>query len=591
MKVIKVLVVEDIGINRAQLKAVLGEESYELIEAKNGLEAVQLFQKVGPDLVLMDIHMPLMDGYEAARQIKSSQGESYVPIIFISAEDDEKVITQALDAGGDDFISRPFNPSLLQAKINAQLRIQALNGSLQNNIQQLEWAISDHKKTQRELYEITNYDILTDLPNRQFFLVYLAQMVKEASLRGQQMALLIMDVANFKRINDVYGHLLGDFILKEVTARLQHSVAKERLIARVGGDHFAVLCDEYDDIEFVEQVVAGVIDAVKAPYELSGDEVILGLNVGISLFPRHCDSAESMLRCAGTALEYARQQGDNSYSFFELEMKDQVQFDLELNSSIYTALQNNEFELYYQSQVDSINKQIVGCEVLLRWHHPTLGAIPPDRFIPLLEQNGLIRMVGEWVMQQAIEQHLEWLRKGFPGVRIAVNFSAIQLQEETLAEWFIDVIRKSGISPPWFKLEITETTTIDNLDQAARSLQKIRSAGIQIAVDDFGTGYSTLNYLQRLPVDIIKIDQQFIKEIPSSKDDMTLVKAVIAMAHSMGFDVVAEGVETKVQADFLREHQCEELQGFYFSKPVPANEFEQLLITQGKVGAGSLEMF
>ncbi|MBT6880361.1 MAG: EAL domain-containing protein, partial [Gammaproteobacteria bacterium] len=246
---------------------------------------------------------------------------------------------------------------------------------------------------------------------------------------------------------------------------------------------------------------------------------------------------------------------------------------------------------YYQSQVDSINKQIVGCEVLLRWHHPTLGAIPPDRFIPLLEQNGLIRMVGEWVMQQAIEQHLEWLRKGFPGVRIAVNFSAIQLQEETLAEWFIDVIRKSGISPPWFKLEITETTTIDNLDQAARSLQKIRSAGIQIAVDDFGTGYSTLNYLQRLPVDIIKIDQQFIKEIPSSKDDMTLVKAVIAMAHSMGFDVVAEGVETKVQADFLREHQCEELQGFYFSKPVPANEFEQLLITQGKVGAGSLEMF
>ena len=577
-KATQILVVDDLLLNRAQLSQVLAEVGYQVFEAANGQEAVEQFKQHQPDLVLMDIMMPVMDGYEAARKIKRLSDSQHVPIIFISGETSDEAVAKALDAGGDDFVAKPFNPSLLRAKIKVQLRIQTLNNSLQQNIQQLEWEIEDQKRTQQELQDISNYDALTGLPNRHFFLIYLAQTLKENASDNGKMALLMMDLSNFKRINDVYGHSSGDLILQQVTERLKRYVSKEQMVARTGGDHFVLFLEKVEQISEIEETAKQLIVDVAAPYELEGDEVIVGVDVGVTLYPDHCDNAEMMMRCAGTALEFARKQEHNRFSFFAEEMQQETEAFFEVLTGIHVALERGEFELYYQPQVDAINRNIVGCEVLLRWNHPKQGLISPDRFIPLLEKEGLIRPVGEWIMKEAIRQHLEWLEKGLPGVRIAVNFSAVQLQEEGLAEQVIEVIRESGIAPPWFKLEITETSTIDNLAQVAETLHAIRASGISIAVDDFGTGYSTLNYLQKLPVDIIKIDQQFIRDIPFSPEDKTLVKAVIAMAHSMGLDVVAEGVETEEQAEFLRKHSCEELQGYLFSRPLPAKEFEAVLM-------------
>ncbi len=588
-----ILIVDSDNPSREHLRGALEAEHFTLFEATSRVDALVCFQQQRPNLVLITLHPQNTEGYEIAKEIKANSRWSHEPILFLSAESSEEQISAALESGGDDFISTPFPRSLLLAKINTQLRIQTLNSALQDNIRQLEREIEEEKQIQQELHNITNNDPLTGLLNRQFFLIYLMQKIKESTLSKNTMSLLIVDVINFRRINTVYGHEAGDIILKEITTRLEKQINRQQVIARIGGDHFAVLCEECSgsDLTDVEQLAGNLLQALKSPYMLNDGEVMLGFNVGISLYPKHCDSAESMLRCADTALDYARQNGDNSHSFYELDMRNKTQYDHEINNSIHTALENGEYELYYQPQVDTHNLQIVGCEVLLRWHHPTLGMVPPDRFIPILEQKRLINAVGKWIIEEAIDQHLDWIKRGFPAVRIAVNFSAIQLQEDGLAEGLIDTIRKKSIAPPWFKLEITETTTIDDLEQVAKTLDKIRAAGISIAVDDFGTGYSSLNYLQRLPIDIIKIDQQFIRQIPDAKEDMALVKAVIAMAHSMGFDVVAEGVETAEQADFLCQHKCEELQGYHFSRPLPAAELEQLLEKQSNFGADSMEMF
>lgn len=579
-KTSKILVVEDQHLNRMQFKAVLEQEAYQVVEAVNGEEAVACYQTHQPDLILMNIQMPVMDGYEAARRIKALEDKRHVPIIFVSAESDEESIARALEVGGDDFVPKPFNPSLLRAKINVQLRIQTLNSSLQQNIEQLEWEIQDQKRTQKELQDISSQDTLTGLPNRHFFLIYLAQALNGAEVEQQGVALLMLDISNFKRVNDVYGHLLGDEVLKRVAQRLKQCVDESRMVARIGGDHFALLLESVTDSEEVNRIAQEVIDTIAAPYPIDGEELVLGCDIGIALYPLQCENAEAMMRCAGTALDFARREEFNSFTLFSADMQKTTEINHEVYNAIHGALERGEFELYYQPQVDAINRHIVGCEVLLRWHHPKLGMVRPDHFIPLLEREGLIREVGEWIMRASIQQHLDWIAQGLPGVRIAVNFSALQLQEEGFADLVIGVIKESGIAPPWFKLEITETTTMNNLEQVADALHTLRSAGIQVAVDDFGTGYSTLNYLQRLPVDIIKIDQQFVRDIPNSKEDMTLVKAVIAMAHSMGLDVVAEGVETEAQADFLRKHLCEELQGYFFSKPLPAKEFEALLSGQ-----------
>ncbi len=590
-KTAQILVVEDVKSSRKQLVALLKREGFETLEAANGEEAVEQFSQHHPDLILMDIHMPIMDGYEATRQIKERAGMAYVPIIFVSAESNDEAMAQALESGGDDFVTKPINVALLRAKVNVQLRIRTLNNSLQSNIQQMEREIADQRKTQQELMEISNYDQLTGLPNRHFFLVYLGQSIKRAEEEKCRMGLMMLDIARFKRVNDVHGHLAGDQVLKEATRRLEACGGNGVMVARMGGDHFALFYEDIDSEDELSRLAEEVIEEVSAPYSVDGKEVMLGLNIGIALYPSHCDSTESILRCAGTALEFARQIGNNHYCFFESEMQERTEAHHELNNSIHTAQERGEFELYYQPQVDAINRQIVGCEALLRWNHPKLGLISPDLFIPMLEKEQLITQAGEWVMREAIRQHLQWLENGLPGVRIAVNFSAMQLQESGLADKVIDVIRDSGIAPPWFKLEITETATIGNVEQVAQTLHKIRESGIQIAVDDFGTGYSSLNYLQRLPVDIIKIDRQFVKDIPFSTEDMTLVKAVIAMAHNMGLDVVAEGVETEEQAAFLRKHMCEELQGYLFSRPLPADEFEQLLSTQSEVIVQELTMF
>jgi len=576
----QILIVEQLESDREILKNLLIKEGFSVSEACNGEEAVQHFQRKRADLIFMGTEMPVMNGYDAMRQIKAEAGGDHTPIIFMTEERDEEAVVLSLEKGGDDFISKPVSRSLLRAKINAQLRIQTLNHSLQSNIRQLEWKLEQHKQTQLELHEISNYDHLTSLPNRHFFLIYLAQAIKSAEISQKKMALLLMDISKFKQINDLFGFAGGDEVLQEVTRRLHSITDSSCTLARMGGDDFALFYEEVEEVDEIGRVAGAIISGMEKPFQLEGREMTLGLNVGVSLYPDDADSPEAMLRCAGRALNFAGELGVNRYRFFEPDMVGQEDEGLEMLGSIHNALENGEFQLYYQPQVDAINRNIIGCEVLLRWNHPIQGVVSPDRFVPLLEREGLIFSVGEWVMKRAIEQHLRWLERGYPPVRIAVNFSAPELHERGLATRVIELVHHSGIAPPWFKLEVTETATVKNFDQVARTLGKIRASGIQIAVDDFGTGYSTLSYLQKLPVDIIKIDQQFIKDIPYSSEDKTLVKAVIAMAHNLGLDVVAEGVETEAQAQFLRRHLCEELQGYLFSKPLRAEEFEQLIALQ-----------
>ena len=449
--------------------------------------------------------------------------------------------------------------------------------------------ITERKLAEEQIAYLAYHDSLTGLPNTRLFKDRLSQGVEQAQRSNKILAVLFLDLDRFKLINDTMGHDVGDQLLQVISERLMEAVRRtdsialnsfakmNTAVARLGGDEFTIMLENIDDTQAVSRICERLIELVSQPLELRGQEVYTSASIGVALYPHDGESVDVLLRNADVAMYHAKERGRNNFQFYTEAMNKASEERFLLENSMRKALQNNEIQLYYQPQVSVMSGQIVGMEALIRWQHPEKGFISPASFIPIAEESGLIVQIGEWVIQEACRQSACWKKKGFRPVRISVNVSAKQLQEETL----IDVIQKNlqlyGIDNNALGVELTETAIILEPDIALARLEQIKSLGIKLSMDDFGTGYSSLSYLKRYPIDTLKIDQAFIRSVTVDNEDGALVKAIIAMAHALGMDVVAEGVELQEQLEFLGVHGCDTMQGYLFSRPVPAAELEKLL--------------
>jgi diguanylate cyclase (GGDEF)-like protein len=434
------------------------------------------------------------------------------------------------------------------------------------------------RKAEERIRHLAHYDELTGLANRNMINQRLNQALARARRNDKPLAILFIDLDRFKNINDTLGHGAGDNVLKEVAERLRECLRDSDTIGRLGGDEFVVLLEELSEPMHSAAVAQKIITAVAKPYTLDAQEFHITASVGISAYPADSEDMQSLLKNADIAMSRAKELGKNNYQFYSAQMNRHTLDRLALESSLRRALERNEFVLHYQPKVDIRSGRITGMEALMRWQHPTNGLIPPMQFIPLAEETGLIVAIGEWVLRAACAQSQSWRKQGLPPLRLAVNLSARQFNHEHLLQDVEKVLNDTGLDPTGLELEITESMVMHDPERAVMLLNKLRAMGISISIDDFGIGYSSLGYLKRFPVDSLKIDRSFIMGLPLDNDDAAIAQAIIAMAHTLKLSVIAEGVETDEQLRFLRDHLCDEVQGYYFSKPVPKHEFASLVL-------------
>ncbi|HEY9147490.1 MAG TPA: EAL domain-containing protein [Gammaproteobacteria bacterium] len=437
--------------------------------------------------------------------------------------------------------------------------------------------ITQVKHSQMQLDHMAHHDPLTDLPNRNLLADRLAQAVHRAERTGNHVAVLFIDLDRFKNVNDTLGHPSGDLLLQDVARRLQHMLRLEDTVARLGGDEFIVVVEDIERPDFAESVASKIIDVIAAPFTINGQELFIGASIGISLYPTDGNNPSNLIKYADTAMYQAKEKGRNTYQFYTQELTDTVMERLALESSLRRALEAGQLELHYQPQVELGSGRIVGAEVLLRWYHPEHGMISPERFIPLAEEAGLILPIGEWVLEQACIQAAQWCELYPEFERIAVNLSIAQLQRSDFVEKVRDILQRTGLSAEKLELEITEGMLMQFPDITRVVLNGLRDLGVDLAIDDFGTGYSSLGYLKRFPIQILKIDRSFIMDIPADSNDVAITRAVIALGKSLQLKVIAEGVETVQQAEFLLQEGCNLGQGYYYNHPVSAEELLRLL--------------
>ena len=428
-----------------------------------------------------------------------------------------------------------------------------------------------------QLRFIATHDSLTDLPNRSLFNERLRHALHQGTRYTRGIAVMFIDMDRFKVVNDSLGHSAGDRLLQDSAKRLAECLRESDTVARLGGDEFVVMIENFTAPKDAIAVAQKALASLAKPFFVDGQEFLMSASIGISTFPDDGKDAETLLKNADIAMYRAKDQGRNNYQFYSAQMNKHTFERLAMESSLRRAVERSEFLLHYQPKLDLRTGAIAGVEALVRWQHPDWGMVSPAQFIPLAEETGLIVQIGEWVLRAACEQNKRWRDQGIPPLRVAVNLSARQFAQKTLLSDIAKTIAQSGLTPDCIELEITESLVMTNPEHATETLHKLKTMGISLSIDDFGTGYSSLAYLKRFPIDCIKIDRSFIKDIPTEADDMAITKGVIALGHSLRLKVVAEGVETKEQQDFLRSNDCDEMQGYLFSKPLPAEEVTALL--------------
>jgi diguanylate cyclase (GGDEF)-like protein len=432
-------------------------------------------------------------------------------------------------------------------------------------------------RAEERIRYLATHDHLTDLPNRTMFNQLLGSSIKTALRYQRQCAVLFIDVDRFKIINDSLGHAAGDALLVEMAGRLRNGVRKRDVVARLGGDEFVVLLDEVAERKQAATAANYLLSEICKPLELNGHECRVTASIGIAMFPSDGMDELALMKNADCAMYLAKQEGKNDIRFFSDKIRTESIDRLTLETSLRHALERNEFCLHYQPKRNVATGEIAGVEALLRWVHPDLGMLPPNRFIPLAEETGLIVPIGRWVMKAACAQNMAWQRDGLPPLSVAVNVSPRQFSDENLLQDVDNALAASGMDPKLLQIEITESMVMLNVDKAVRLLDAIQSRGVRLAIDDFGTGYSSMSVMKRFPIDTIKIDRSFIRELPHNSEDNAIAQAIIGMGKALGLTIVAEGVETVEQDQFLREHACDEIQGFLYSKPVAAGKIADLL--------------
>lgn len=442
--------------------------------------------------------------------------------------------------------------------------------------------ISDTKQAQQTLHEMVNHDALTGLPNRRLLNELTFHALKRAEREKSSLAILFIDLDRFKVINDTLGHQVGDKLLIEVSNRLNNVMRDSDTVARLGGDEFLVMMDSLRDVEDASRVAKKIVSSLQSEFVIDGKEIFIGASVGISVYPGDGHDVDNLIKAADIAMYQVKSEGKNNYRFYSADLSENAVERFTMESQLRRALERQQFEIYYQPQVSLETGRIIGAEALVRWQHPELGVVSPAKFIPLAEETGLVVQIGEWVLRETARQVVEWAGRGLALQSISVNVSGVQVQRSNFADTVYGILVETGCEPSVLELEITESIVMHNTENVISVFNKIKEPGVRLAIDDFGTGYSSLSYLKRLPLDKLKIDQSFVRELTLNADDKAIANAVIALGRSLNLKVIAEGVETAEQMSTLTEMGCDDAQGYLFGRPVPASSFAEMMAADAK---------
>jgi len=584
---IKILVIEDDESIRENILELLEEQEFKAIGAENGLIGIDLAQKNLPDLILCDVMMPEIDGYGVLEALRKDPLTAVIPLIFLTALADRNDTRKGMELGADDYITKPCTPSELLKAISARLAKQsAIAGRYTTALRQ----------ASQELNKLVHYDSLTNLPNRSLLQERFEQFIHHLVLSttnlkvGQKevdseqfVPVLYLGLDRFNRIGEILGHSRGDLLIKAVAQRLQECVDSSYILARLSTDEFVIIQTKITQKKATNTQAENILNALAKPFFLEdNNEVLITASIGIALYPRDGGDIGKLLICANKAMNYAKQQGGNQSEFYRTAFNVGSGDRLFLETSLSHALERQELQLYYQPQINIKTGKIVGAEALLRWQHPDRGFIPPNVFIPIAEETNLIIPIGQWVLKTACQAAKNWQNIGFSSLRIAVNLSGRQFNQPQIRSQILQVLMDSGLDPNFLELELTESIIVQEPEVGKVRLKALKALGIQIAIDDFGTGYSSLSYLQQFPFDTLKIDQCFVRNLTQDTKTKAITTAIITMAHELNLKLIAEGVETDAELAFFRSNNCDEMQGYLFSPPLSATEFEKLL-RSGKI--------
>jgi len=608
-----ILIVDDTPDNLRLLSTMLTERGYKVRSVINGSMALMGTKAAPPDLILLDINMPEMNGYEVCQCLKSDRQTCDIPVIFISALDEALDKVRAFETGGVDYITKPFQVEEVLARVEnqltlrqlqrqlqekntrlqqeirdrtaAEMKVRQLNAELEDRVcqrtaqleasnQALEKEISERRHAQDQLLYLALHDALTGLPNRALFMKQLEDDLQRTQREEKYcFAVLFLDCDRFKLVNDSLGHLVGDQLLIAIAHRLVACLPAADTLARMGGDEFAILLKDVTDISTASRIVEYIQAQLTQPFQLDEREIFINASIGIVLGTPNYEKPEHLLRDADTAMYRAKALGKARHQVFDAEMHAHALELLQLENDLRRAVERNEFVVHYQPIVCLSTGRIAGFEALVRWCHPERGFVSPGLFIPTAEETGLILPIGQWVLREACQQMQRWRQTNRVGgaahlQTISVNLSPKQFSQPDLLKDIDQILQETGLVGSDLKLEITEGAIMENAESAAVLLQQLKERQIQLSIDDFGTGYCSLSYLHRFPVDTLKIDRSFVSRIGQAGENLEIVQAVVALADNLGMDAIAEGVETSNQLTHLRVLNCEFGQGYFFSEPL-----------------------
>ncbi len=563
-----ILIVDDYKATRLMLRENLQKKRYRIIEAENGKQALDVYFEQKPDIVLMDIQMPVMDGLTACRHIKRLPGDQQAPVLVFTGREDEESLNHAYEAGADDFISKPVNWVELSHRVKRLL------------------SLSEMKE---KIHYQNNYDPLTGLPNRFLFLDRLSVAMSQVHPEREMLAVLMLNIKGFKSINDAFGYDRGDKFLQEVARRITACLPDIATVARHGGDRFAIIVPVIKTAQDVATDVDMIINSVATCWLVDEHEIKPSCHMGIACYPNDGQTGQELLAKAETAMYLAAKEPGNIGRFYNQKMNTRALERLSLENSAYQALERKEFIIYYQPLVNLQTETITGAEALMRWQKPEQGLISPGQFIPLLEETGLILPTGLWVLEEACSLGRRLEKQGHGPLTISVNLSALQFQQKDIKQSITTILERTGMKAQNLKLEITESIAIRDLKYTVNLLEAFKDMGVKISIDDFGTGYSSLAVIKNMPLDELKIDMSFIRDIAHNAMDRVFVETIISFGKGLKVTLVAEGVETQEQLTLLKNMGCDQAQGFLFSKPVPEENFTKLL-SDGFSNLGTLSL-
>lgn len=602
----KVLLVNDHAASLLALETLLtrnaGERDYEVVTARSGEEALRKILHDKFAVILLDVSMPGMDGFETAEVIHSHPRTASVPIIFVTAHyADEMNRLKGYQKGAVDYLFTPIIPQILQSKVDIFVELAKKNLELEHKTYQLaelnrdlqvqqmqelkrinsalQAEIIERRQAEERAHGLATRDPLTGLLNRRSLLEHLDHSIARAGRHKNGLAILFLDMDRFKTINDTLGHDVGDGLLITVAERISSAVRESDVVARLGGDEFVILMEDLSAYPSAAEVAKKIIQANTPECRIGSHCLRTSLSIGISIFPQDGTTAHDLMKHADLAMYHAKQQQRGGVQFFHEELNAKLLERIQIEHELQEALEKDEFELYYQPKVEISSGRVIGVEALLRWRHPRLGIITGSEFISIAADSGHLVAIGKWVIAAACRQAKQWMQgdERLKKLPIAVNIAIPQIHSD-LPDAILRMLRKYGLPPSCIQLEITESLLIKDLEKATAVLEKISESGITIAIDDFGTGYSSLSVLKALPIDILKIDQSFVRDLGKNVGDTAIVAAIVNMARALALRVVAEGVENKEQLAVLRSLGCDEYQGYLFSQPVPADVLAQHLL-------------